>query len=339
MAGKRNGLKGKRSGLFHEQMRIFNAARHICGARYLLWENVPGAFSSNKGRDFAVVVGKMAGCGIDVPSNGWRNSGVALGKNGMCEWCVLDAQYFGVPQRRRRVFAFLDTGNWQDRPPILFDAKSLQRHPAPRREAGQSDTYDVAPSLTASGRGTARTGESRGQDCLIPEVANPLTARMAKGINTTMDEGQTPIVEAIPIHDQETRFSGKRGNRQDGKGNGIGVGQPGDMCPTLTSGDRHAVAFQAKASASNSMNPSTVAPSLDVGKAGGVSVNHGMVVRRLVPKECERLQGFPDDYTNIEKASDTARYKALGNSMAVPVMKWIGEQIESSNEQSNPTKV
>ncbi|WP_225212122.1 DNA cytosine methyltransferase [Stenotrophomonas lacuserhaii] len=96
VAGRRAGLAGARSSLFHHQMRIFNAARHFCGTRWLIWENVPGAFSSNEGRDFAVVVGAMAGCDLPVPSNGWGSEGIALGDNGLVEWSVLDAQWFGV---------------------------------------------------------------------------------------------------------------------------------------------------------------------------------------------------------------------------------------------------
>ncbi|MFX1722834.1 DNA cytosine methyltransferase [Stenotrophomonas sp. AS1] len=132
VAGRRAGLDDARSGLFHEQMRIFNAARHLCGARFLVWENVPGAFSSNQGRDFAVVVGAMAGSVVPVPRDGWGCEGVALGDNGLVEWSVLDAQWFGVAQRRRRVFSVLDTGNWSDRPPVLLEPESMRRHPPAR---------------------------------------------------------------------------------------------------------------------------------------------------------------------------------------------------------------
>jgi DNA (cytosine-5)-methyltransferase 1 len=92
IAGKRAGLRGTRSSLFHEQLRIFNAAKTFCGARFLLWENVPGVFSSQQGSDFAVVVGEMAGGRIDVPTGGWGTEGMALGENGLVEWAVLDAQ-------------------------------------------------------------------------------------------------------------------------------------------------------------------------------------------------------------------------------------------------------
>lgn len=132
IAGKRAGLKNEdgsttRSGLFDEQMRIFEIAKEFCGARYLLWENVPGAFSSNKGLDFAYVLGSMVGGSIPVPADRWKNSGVAVSGDGrrIVEWRVLDAQYFGVPQRRRRIFALLDTGAWWSRQPILFEQEGV----------------------------------------------------------------------------------------------------------------------------------------------------------------------------------------------------------------------
>ena len=120
VAGRRAGLAGARSSLFLDQLRSFHAARHFCGARWLWWENVPRAFSSNDGRDFTVVVGEMAGCDLIVPRDGWASEGMAVGQHGLVEWSVLDAQWFGLAQRRRRVFAVLDTGNWTDRRPVLL---------------------------------------------------------------------------------------------------------------------------------------------------------------------------------------------------------------------------
>lgn len=149
VAGRRAGLVGTRSSLFHHQVRIFDAAQSLCGARWLVWENVPGAFSSNEGRDFAVVAGTIAGCVLDVPQDGWESEGVALGDNGLVEWAVLDAQWFGLAQRRERVFAVLDTGNWTDRSPVLLERESLRGDSPPRRQAGQS----VAGTLTNGARG------------------------------------------------------------------------------------------------------------------------------------------------------------------------------------------
>ena len=136
VAGKRAGLRNDdgsltRSGLFDHQMRIFELARKINGCRFCLWENVPGSFSSNEGRDFAYILGSMVDREVPVPRDGWRNSGVCLSEDGsrIVEWRVLDAQYVGVPtpvpQRRRRVFALLDTGAWWSRPPILFEREGV----------------------------------------------------------------------------------------------------------------------------------------------------------------------------------------------------------------------
>jgi hypothetical protein len=180
VAGKRAGLAGARSCLFHEQLRIFHAARKHCGARWLVWENVPGAFSSNAGRDFAVVAGAMAGAELVTPADGWGSEGMALGTNGLVEWCVLDAQWFGVAQRRRRVFAVLDTGDWASRPPILLEPDGLRGDFAPSRETGE----DVAPTIRAgaanggAGHG-ARSGDSK-DELIVPvwpaEVACTLYA-------------------------------------------------------------------------------------------------------------------------------------------------------------------
>lgn len=144
VAGKRAGLRNDdgsltRSGLFDHQMRIFEIARKYNGCRFCLWENVPGSFSSNEGRDFAYILGSMVNREVPVPREGWGNSGVCTSDEGdrIVEWRVLDAQYMGVPQRRRRVFALLDTGAWWSRPPILFEPKGLQWNPVQGGEASQ----------------------------------------------------------------------------------------------------------------------------------------------------------------------------------------------------------
>lgn len=160
IAGKRAGMKNEdgsvtRSGLFGEQMRIFEIARVHNGCRYLLWENVPGAFSSNKGRDFAYVIDAMVGGDIQVPEGGWRNSGVGISLDGSrcVEWRVLDAQYFGVPQRRRRVFALLDTGAWWGRAPILFEQEGLRGDTQKGQGKGEGIASRVDDCFTPSGFG------------------------------------------------------------------------------------------------------------------------------------------------------------------------------------------
>jgi DNA (cytosine-5)-methyltransferase 1 len=133
-------------------------------------------------------------------------------------------------------------------------------------------------------------------------------------------------------HAQATQFKGGGNSRNnDGKGNGLGVGHPGDPMNTLDTSSRHSVAFGWQNSPSQSMSMDTISPTLDKSKTPATM--HNMAVRRLTPVECERLQGFPDDYTNIPKAADGNRYKALGNSMAVPVMRWIGERINQYEQR------
>lgn len=155
VAGKRKGLDGARSGLFFTAMQIVGWARQWCDCRFALWENVPGAFSSNRGRDFAAVVDAMAGLeGTEVPPKGWGTEGCALGAEAMVEWSTLDAQWFGVAQRRRRVFAIADFGDWRNRPPILLEPEGLRGDTAPSREARQVAPTIPARSLGGGGLGT-----------------------------------------------------------------------------------------------------------------------------------------------------------------------------------------
>jgi DNA (cytosine-5)-methyltransferase 1 len=151
VAGKRAGLKGARSGLFFEAMRIVEICHELWGTRWTIAENVPGLFSSNAGLDFAAVVGEMAGTEFAVPKDKWQNTGVALGPRGLVEWAVLDAQWFGVPQRRRRIFLIRDSGDWRSRPPILFERQSLSGDYAPSREKGQG--APTIPSRRPAGGG------------------------------------------------------------------------------------------------------------------------------------------------------------------------------------------
>lgn len=133
VAGKRDGLGGAKSRLFFEQIRIFHEAHIHNGARWLLWENVPGALSSHKGRDFARVVEEMAGLdGVVTPPHGWGSQGAALGDNGLLQWRVLDAQWFGLAQRRRRLFCLLDTGDWANTSPILLEPEGMSGNPPSR---------------------------------------------------------------------------------------------------------------------------------------------------------------------------------------------------------------
>lgn len=288
VAGRRAGLAGARSSLFHEQVRIFDAARHLCGARWLVWENVPGAFSTNDGRDFAVVVGTLAGLQLDVPEEGWGNEGVAAGPRGLVEWSVLDAQWRGVAQRRRRVFAVLDTGNWADRPPVLLEPDRLRGDSPPRREAGEG-----AAACAGGGPDGGR-------------ISGAVTSKWAKGSGGPAgDEVANMVAHTL------------RGEGFDASEDGTGRGTP--LVP---------VAFH------GSQDPDVSGEvTHPVGRNQGqeTCVYHAAAVRRLTPREAERLQGMPDDWTLApfggKPMSDGPRYRMIGNSFAVPVIRWIGEQI------------
>jgi DNA (cytosine-5)-methyltransferase 1 len=224
VAGLRQGLSDPRGNL----MLTYLAMAEQLKPKWLVWENVPGVLSSNGGRDFATFI-------------------TALGKIGYgFSWRVLDAQFFGVPQRRRRVFVVGCLGDWRSAASVLFESESLSGHPAPSRETRQR----VAPTV-GTGPPYSRTGNARVEADAL--VAKCLTTRTGQAYDA----------------DFETFVTNK---------------------PT---------------------------------------------VRRMTPRECERLQGFPDDYTQIswrgkepEDCPNGHRYKAMGNSMAVPVMKWIGERIQ-----------
>lgn len=322
VAGNRKGFDGEQSSLFYDSIRIIQYARKHCGARFALWENVPGAFSSNKGADFAAVVEQMAGLSdVDVPTNGWGKEGAAVGDNGLLEWSVLDAQWFGLAQRRKRVFAIVDFGNWTSRPPILLERESLRGNSAPSREARESIATDVRGCLAS------------GTDLAGPILAN-CGEKQWLG-NQEAFRGEYHVVEPIAIAGNIIGRAPKNG------GNHNGFDESG-ACYTLATNDRHAVAFAEPRRARGcdviaNNEPWPTLPAHAGTGGGNVPPKPISVVRRLTPIECERLQGFPPNFTKIpypNKSADDCpngvRYKALGNSMAVNVMAWIGRSIESS---------
>ena len=301
-AGNRAGLAGARSGLFHSAMQIVRWSK----ARFALWENVMGAFSSNSRADFGAVVGEMAGTKFETPKK-WHNSGIAIGPDAQVEWCVLDAAEFGLAQRRKRVFALRDTGDWQSRRPILIDQNCLQGNPAKSSEPGKDTAGDP--------QGDAGS-DSEPNGCFITTTEGTLGCPTFTCANISTVSNQTPLV-VYPLQDGYNHC----------------VGDPGDPSYTLSCIDKHAIAFTVNDYGGDA---GEVSPTLKVGTKVGVSTK--MTVRRLTPLECERLQGFPDNYTAItyrkKPAADSPRYRALGNSMAVPVIRWIGESIRSRLTES-----
>lgn len=289
VAGKRGGLEtikddtNHSSILFFEGMRVFRLAQEHCGARFLVWENVPGALSSNKGEDFGKILSEMVGAEFNTDKLAWGNEGCCFGRDSMCEWAVLDSQWFGVAQRRRRLFVVLDTGNWKDRNPILLECQSMRGDTPPSRKEKEDVANEIKESSGASVYDMQAIGEYG-----TGNVASTLKARDYKDATDLIveEDYSCAIVSNIIGRNPETRSGG----------NGTGYNE--EVMYTLTSTDHHAIV-------------------------------HNDNVRRLTPIECERLQGFPDNYTNVGDASLTKRINALGRSMAVPVIKWIGRQIET----------
>lgn len=270
IAGKRSGIRGERSGLFFRAVELIRQIR----PRFFVWENVPGAFSSNGGNDFRAVLEEILEEPVPLPEHGWSNAGLVDGKRSQVAWRVCDAQYWGVPQRRKRIFLVADFAG-RRAAEILFEPTGLR---------GNSATGTGEERHTA-----ARTGAS-----------------FAYGIRAGIIGRQ--------VH------NGGRGMANE------------NLSFTLTTCDRHAVAYgidratfnqginaQFKPNICEELQPSLTAK-------GPAAVCHLSVVRRLTPLECERLQGLPDNWT--EGGSDAARYKAIGNGMALPIAEWIMKRIK-----------
>ena len=338
MAGKREGLNGDRSGLFFEATRLIRGLQKR-GLQLALAENVAGLLSADDGVALARCICELLDCGArDI---GWR---------------VLDSQWLGVAQRRRRVFLVADfRGERADE--VLALAESLRGHPAPSSEAGQR----VAPTVTG-GAPLSSTGNERVEsEAIVPAVANTLTKRIHKGMNTTLDEGHTPVVCGTLDCDCGNAASNQSVDQgmaivsfQPSIGrNGRGYAGSGEPVPALSGADagatsdmRPCVAFGAQNSASQGDSVSEhLAPTLDKSKVPAAS--SGLSVRQLTPRECERLQGFPDDWTaerrkmtldgnrwiagDIEQQADTPRYRQMGNAVTVNVAEWIGRRIRSTS--------
>jgi DNA (cytosine-5)-methyltransferase 1 len=293
IAGLRGGLDDERGNLALEFLRLADRT----GARWLVWENVPGVLSSNGGRDFGSILGGMVELGYGIA------------------YRVLDAQHFGVPQRRRRVFVVGYLGDWRRAAAVLFERHGLQGHPAPRREA-----REAVAALTANGVGTCGADDNQGQAghliAYCGEVSRALTA-----CHTATGRLDPNEMEFVAVADTLTGNGDAHSGYRDEKGLVAYSIMP------MNSGKDY------KARETDVAQP-VMAGGPVGGNQGGDFVKQASAVRRLTPRECERLQGFPDDYTLIpwrgkpaELCPDGPRYKALGNSMAVPVMRWIGERI------------
>ena len=360
VAGLREGLDDDRSNLALQFLRVAGETRPT----WVVWENVPGVFSTNGGRDFGAFLGGLAQLGYGYT------------------YRTLDAQYFGVPQRRRRVFVVGHLGDWRPAAAVLFEREGLQRDLTPRREEGER----VAPAVT-QGPPFSRTGNERVEaEAMVTQVelASPLASRDYKDPGTDgltknsakmvlsfyANEGNHGMGErrhpSAPLKDERSQASvchtvgalcsdshpGSYSGQDAYTGRLLAFNwQSGGDC-------RQNPSEEGTDALGRSQTPAVFEPRYYTRGQGGAKGNDtncpdragqfygssdkaphigtGMVVRRLTPTECERLMGFPDGFTRIpykgkppEKCPDGPRYAALGNSIAVPVLKWIGQRIES----------
>jgi DNA (cytosine-5)-methyltransferase 1 len=301
VAGRRAGLDGSRSGLFFEFCRVIGELRPT----FVVVENVPGLLSSNGGRDMGIVLETLLDLGArDIA------------------WCVLDAQWFGVPQRRRRVFIVCDFAG-ERASTILALPEGLQGHPPPRREAGEN----VAASLTSGSHpnsndmkhGVSEDGTGRG----VPLVAHSLTVVEPDASEDGTGRG-TPLT-VFGVAD-DTAYSLRANPSHSGdKGDG---GINTTMVAT-------AFTERTRKDGRNLETSEDVAYALTNPGAGGRTqerrVMNAMGVRRLTPTECERLMGWPDGHTSVgasgKEMSDSTRYRMAGNGVATPVAEWIAHRI------------
>ena len=412
-AGKRAGLAGARSGLFMEQIRIVKEMREhdrACGRsgdmvrpRYMVWENVPGAFSSNKGRDFAAVLEEIIRIAepeapdIEVPEKGWNTWGGyhdEVGGRWSVAWRVHDAQHWGVPQRRRRISVVADFGG-DTAGEILFERKSVPGHSTPRGTAREE---------VAGGFGT-------GADCADADLICMATQQGGAEIRTD-DRAPTLTAAAGMSGNNQPVICAAFKAEQGTKANGIGYAEecaptlgavssglnqcpsvlvfdraqitspdnrstvgPDKPCPALhTFGEVPAVCYQmqgfgdyregdvassckqrdykdstdlvvSSVDCRNFTEGGEINGTLQAKESGGQSLNlqntvrTGMIVRRLTPMECERLQGYPDGWTDIGEwrdskgklrdSADSPRYKACGNSIALPFWDFLAKRISA----------
>jgi len=378
VAGLRQSLSDDRGNLSLRWVEIVNAAR----PRIAVTENVPG-WLNTPDNAFGCFLGAIVGADDalhPVGDGGWPGAGMVAGPRARLAWRVLDAQYFGVAQRRRRVFVVSSADPGVDPAAILFEPRGLRRHPPSRGETGEGTAHELAPCLSSGGRGVERTGETRGQDPVVADIVAMSSGQANAEVRT---DGGAPALTCL--HEAPIVTHALRGEGFDASEDGTGRGTPivpiayrttsnqgcyetGHEVDALTTGTdpaSHIVVFDTTqiTHPANRSNPKPGDPehplaagahapavAFNMHKSGndassmGVAVDqtdclrafekspfaiqHGCAVRRLTPTECERLQGFPDGYTNIfwrskDEAPDGPRYKALGNSMAVPCIGWI----------------
>lgn len=369
VAGMREGLADPRGALTIKYVELADATDLIRTRRgepeaVIVWENVPGVLS-DKGNAFGCFLGALAGedCELQPSGKRWADAGCVYGPKRTIAWRILDAQYFGLAQRRRRVFVVASARAGFDPAAVLFERDSVRRDTAPSRKAGQDAA--ICPALRAGGNSTggdrppgtdvdtadslqvvsvhgtqdpdvrhdqAHTlGRNSGQENAVFAIqagalrTNPLSG--PDGVGIQADHAYTlearAEVQAVCVTGDITHTL--KADGFDGSEDGTGRGQP------------IVAAFHENQRAELTLNDIAGTVKCAGGKPGQgyPAAMVGSAVRRLTPRECERLQGFMDDYTLIpwrgkpdDECPDGPRYKATGNSKAVPVVRWIGRRIQ-----------
>lgn len=400
IAGLRNGLDDQRGQLTLEFVRLANAIDFIRAKRkqqasIIVWENVVGVLSS-KDNAFGCFLAGLAGESSELQpaGNKWTNAGCVFGPERTIAWRVLDAQYFGLAQRRKRVFVIASARKDINCTKILFECDSLRRDTPPSRNSQQNlaatieaslgrsrgagtpigglwwTGADIADTLTCSSNNQRMPDKNKiqavitlaskqqalntGNDITLTVCANDYKEPQVVCVHGTQDPCTTENIahtlgrnngqENAVVYPLNSMTMLGRPSDDINPRMGLGIGQESDPCLTLTQAHHHAVAYgipgnwigRKPENGGNATEPPLeLSPCLTVVDVHGVQTK--MQVRRLTPKECERLQGFPDDYSLVphkgKPAADSPRYKALGNSMAVPVMHWIGQRIKQHLKQ------
>jgi DNA (cytosine-5)-methyltransferase 1 len=410
VAGKRAGLAGERSGLFMEAVRYIREVQVASGGRspaFAVWENVPGAFSSNGGRDFAAVLESLVGGEVGVPTTGWSNAGVAFGPDGSAEWRTLDSQYFGVAQRRRRVFLVYRPGG-ECAGEVLLEPDGVQRDPPQSRTPGQGITGSLTGGPSSSSAGNVDDNRAQagfvipvlndqgggimnvtyGQTATLraaehghqPKVAVPVAYAATDSRTGAFEERDT--AEPLTTSADRTRaapiitFKVRGGKEGGGKGY-LGsedkaltistvqeqylaqpiafalrgredgavpeVHEDGQTTGTVREAEggssRDYVAFAENSRAELRLEGGDGQRTGTLNTGGGKpgqgipTIATPYAVRRLTPRECERLQALPDDWT--AGAADTHRYRMLGNTTTVSVAEWIMRRITLTSEEAS----
>ena len=372
IAGRRAGLAGERSGLFMEAVRIIKEMRSSTNGLYptfAVWENVPGAFSSNGGEDFRAVLEEFArveqpDVSIPRPSGRggrWSKAGAIAGNGWSLAWRQLDAQYWGVPQRRKRIALVADFGG-QRAAEILFERTGVSGNPDESIKAWEATPGHSQASPYGRDRGDnsytlkIRSGCAGGGKGALVQTEKSATLStlqdqtLFQPIPVLNDQGGS-VMDAI--YDVTGTLRAQEHGHQpivfDARGNG-----DGKIVPTITGDhenritDYTAIAIERKTFNEQSFSHYKESDKCSTLKAKAGNIGNGSecliaektirwIVRRLTPVECERLQGFPSGWTDIgdwtdskgkkHKYADSPRYKALGNSIALPQWFWLVQKM------------